>query len=282
MSNAAAQPENLPYWMLLFSFLASVALTLLAIAEGICRSLGKATLDIALTREVFFRILETGESLYANAVLVAYDTGALIQEIKASLTKRNGATKEFTLRVAQIGEKFRTPEGLYQFSFHSTSPLSFVPPTNPQRQVYVCEHESYAGETQQYFQRFLQALYEIKERYSTPTNPDQNVLAQLEQEVQASVQEALTGIMDKVQIEPGKYTLTIIVTYRQKGKFLPLALRHTSTSKVDFTVAGYARDFIRYALREYLQGRALQVLLGEQVPILAPEYSPADIREYAE
>ena len=279
MTVGPPQPENFPHWMLLFSFFASLALTLLAVVEGLCRALRKATFEIALTREVFFRILETGESLYTNAVLVSYDTGALIQEINASLTKRNGATKTFTLRVAQIGEKYRTPEGLYQFSFHSTSPLSFVPPSNPQRLVFVCEHESYAGDTRQHFQRFQQNLYQMKERYSTITEVDQTVLVRLDQEVQESVEGAVTEIMDNVQIEPGKYTLLITATYRQQGKFLPVALRHTSTSKVDFTVKDFAREYFRYALREYLQGRARQVLLDQPMSVSAPEYTPADIRE---
>lgn len=276
MSDPLIEPHSLPQWMLLFSFLASSILSILAIVEGVCRALRKATLDIALTREVFFRILESGESLYANAVLVAYDAGALIQTITASLTKRNGATKTFGLRVAQIGEKYRTPEGVYQFSFHSTSPLSFVPPGNPQRQVFVCEHESYASDTRQCFQRFQQALLKIKEEFSGLTNPDQSILVQ---QVQTAVEYAVTGIMDKVQIEPGKYTLTITTTYRQKGKFFPIAYRRTASSKVEFTVEDYARDFLRSSLREYLQGRARQVLLDQQLTLPAPEYAPSNICE---
>lgn len=279
MSDPVSHADQLPYWMLVFSFVVSSLLALLAIAEGLCRALRKATLDIALTRELFFRLLEGGECLYANAVLVAYDAGALVQDIAASLTKRNGATKTFKMRVAQIGEKYRTPEGLYQFSFHSTSPLGFVPPSNPQRQVFVCEHDSYAGATRESFQLFQQSLYKIKEEFSGITDLEPEILQQLNQRVQTVVEDSAVAIMDKVQLEPGRYTLEVSVAYRQKGRFFPVATRRSSNAKVEFTVEDYARDYLRYNLREYLQGRARQILLDQQVALPAPEYSPSEIRE---
>ncbi len=283
MSNGGLQPQSLPDWMLIFSFVASLFLMLLVIVEGICRALRKATLEIVLTREVFFRILDTGESLYSTAVLVAYDTGALIQDVKAALVKTNGATKAFDLRVAQVGEKYRTPEGSYQFGFHSTSPLTFVPPSNPQRCVYICEHESYSGYTRQQFQQFQEALFKIKERYSfvMEGTPDPAQLDNLIQDAEGAVEVAVTGIMDKIQIEPGKYTLTITATYRQKGKFFPMAIRGVSTSKVNFVVEDYARDVFRHSLREHLQARARQVLLDQPATASTPEYSPVEVQECA-
>lgn len=282
MSEDVFLPHNFPYWMLVFSFIASLLFTILAIIEGVCRIFQKATLDIVLTREVFFRILESGESLYTNAVLVAYNSGALIQDLKVSLKKQNGATKTFTMRVAQIGEKFRTQDGVYQFSFHSTSPLSFIPPSNPQRQVYVCEHESYSDDTRQCFQRFQQNVFQIKEWFGSIINPDPVVFGQLDTRVQTAVNDALMEIMDKVQIEPGNYTLYITITYRQKGKYFPFAYKKNASSKVKFTVKNYARDLLRHLLREYLLGRTRQIILNQQSILSAPEYLPADIYEDVE
>lgn len=279
MSASVMQAQELPYWMLIFSFVASSFLTLFAIIEICCRAFRKAKLEIALTREVFFRVLESGESLYANAVLVAYDSGALIQDITVSLTMINGATKTFGMRVAQIGEKFRDSTGVYQFSFHSTSPVSFVPPSNPQRQVFICEHENYSEDTRQCFQCFQQTLFQIKEQFSSLDNSDQNVGAQIAAQVAAAVDEAVTGIMDKVQIEPGKYSLSTTISYRQPGKFFPFVFHRSATSKVEFSVKGHAREYLRHSLREYLQGRARQVLLDQQIVLPAPQYEPSDIRE---
>ena len=111
------EPNGLPLWMAVFAFVVSVFLAILKVIEWIMFFFKKSSLEIALTREVFFRILEKGESLYVNAVLIAYDKGTLITDVKATLKKINGATKEYELRVSDIGEKFRNPEGLPNYYF---------------------------------------------------------------------------------------------------------------------------------------------------------------------
>ncbi|MFC1613883.1 hypothetical protein ACFL5K_01130, partial [Gemmatimonadota bacterium] len=89
-------PANIPEWMIIFAIIASSVLAILKILEIIFKAVQKSNLEIALTREVFFRILEAnGEALYLNAVLLAYDSSTLIKDIKASLRKENGATKDF-------------------------------------------------------------------------------------------------------------------------------------------------------------------------------------------
>lgn len=279
MSTPAPEPSNLPNWMIIFAFIASLVLTILKIIENIFKAARKSNLEIILTREVFFRIFETGEALYVNAVLIAYDVGALIKNIKASLKKEDGATKEFTLKVAQIGEKYRSSEGLYQFSFHSSSPLTFIPENNPQRQVYICEHVSYAEDTKQEFQRFQQELFQLKDKYSSISNTDEVQTAQLSSDIKDAINVACTNIMDKIQIEPGKYTLSLTVTYRQKWKYLPVFITKTAKSGIQFVVETYARDFMRYSLNEYLQRKLYQVLSNQKEMIAAPEYSPSNIIE---
>lgn len=280
MSAPTPESQNLPAWMIIFAFVASLLWTILKIMEGVFKAFRKSNLEIALTREVFFRIFESGESLYANAVLIAYDVGALIKDIKASLKKENGSTKEFSLKVAKIGEKYRTSEGLYQFSFHSSSPLAFIPENNPQRQVYICEHESYAEATKQEFQKFQQALFELKEKYSGLSNEiNDTITGQIISESNAAINTACTNIMDKIQIEPGTYTLSVTVIYRQKGKYIPIFVTKKAESKIQFVVEDYARNFMRYTLNEYLKRRVYQFLSDKSDFISAPEYSPSNVKE---
>lgn len=216
MSTQAPEPQLFPYWMLIFAFITSLILTILKILEGIFTAFRKTKLDIVLTREVFFRTLETGESLYSNVVLIAYDSGALITDINATLKKEDGATKEFILRVAQIGEKYRTDDGSYKYYLYSSSPLTFIPENVPQQKVYVCEHLSYADATKQIFQQFQQKLFQFKERFVSITD-NQEQSAQLKIDINNAINDACTNIMDTIQLEPGRYTLTVYVTYRQKG-----------------------------------------------------------------
>lgn len=277
--STAPEPSNLPDWMIIFAFLASLVLTIFKVLEGIFKAVRKSNLEIALTREVFFRILETGEALYLNAVLVAYDVGALITDINASLKKEDGATKEFIMNVAQIGEKFRSTQGLYQFSFHSSSPLAFIPENDPQRQVYICEHASYAEATRQEFQSFQQKLFQLKEKYSGISNTDEAQMAQFVHAIKDATNSACASIMDKIQIEAGMYSLTLTVTYRQKGKYLPMFITKKAKSRIQFVVDTYARDMMRYSLNEYLQKKSYQFATNQSEAIATPEYSPSNVVE---
>ena len=239
----------------------------------------QSSLEVALTREVFFRVFETGEALYANAVLVANDVGAMVKDITAILKKEDGATKEFILRVAQIGEKFRGVEGRYQFSFHSSSPLAFIPENNPLRQVYICEHTSYAEATKQEFQKFQQALFVLKGRFPAIPPTDGAAVAAFLSEVKEATTIACTNIMDKIQIEAGQYSLWLTVTYRQKGRVLPISITKKTKSGVRFVVEDYAREFMRHSVSQYLERKTFQFLTDQTETLALPEYAPSGIVE---
>lgn len=282
MITSTPESQNLPLWITIFSFIASLLLTILKIIEGILKSLRKSNLEVVLTREVFFRIFESGESIYLNAVIIAHDEGALIKDISASLRRENGATKEFKLKISQIGEKYRTSDGQYQFSFYSSSPLTFVPGNSPQRQVYICEHLSYADATKQEFQRFQNILYGMKEKYrAMPVDGGlESAQNQLLSDINTAINYASANIMDKIQIEAGKYTLSVTITYRQKRKYLSIFTTKKAESKVQFVVENYARELMKNSLNEYLRRKVDQVLLDKTVILSAPEYLPSNIREF--
>lgn len=113
------------------------------------------------------------------------------------------------------------------------------------------------------------------------SNLDEALGIELNAQVDSAVTKAEVEIMDKVQIEPGNYTLAIMVSYRQKGMFFPLTWRRNVTSKVDFLVEDYARNLMRHSLRDHLIGRAMQVLFNQQPVPPAPQYEPAEVREEA-
>jgi hypothetical protein len=272
--------QNVPDWMIVFAFIASLILTILKGLEIVFGASRKANLEIVLTRDLFFRIREAGESLYVNAVLVAYDVGALIKDIQAALIKENGSMKHFTLKVAQVGEKYRTPDGVYQLSFHSTSPLAFIPENNPLRLVYACEHESYAEATRQEFYNLRIRLIVIREKYPNPSTLDENQSQEFVAELSREVEAARTNIMDKVQIEPGKYTLTISMAYRQKGKFIPAFRIKQAQARIQFVVEEGVRELLRDALYRYLMQKSIAFLMNQEgVSIQTPDYVPARVTE---
>lgn len=280
MIPSPSNPQEFPVWMNYFSFIVA---SLVAIFKIIQFIFTKSKLDVALTREVFFRILEDGESLYANVVLVAYDTGALITKIIVKLSKVDGSKKEFPLRVAQIGEKYRTDDGGFKFYFSTSSPLWFVPENSPQRQIYLCEYASYADPTKNEFQQFQQNIQQIKLKYPAP--PDANIdpmgFSQFTADIENVVRTTLSNIMDKIQIEAGKYNLTLTVEYKQKGKHFPIFREKKACSQIQFEIENEARNYSKIQLTGYLQKRAFQILTGKytEIEVISPQYKPTNIIE---
>jgi hypothetical protein len=280
MIPSPSNPHELPYLMNLFSFFMASLVAILIIFQKIFT---RSKLDIALTRDVFFRILENGESLYANVVLAAYDTGALIKNILANLTKVDASKKVFPLRVAQIGEKYRADDGDSKYYFSTTSPLCFVPENFPQRQIYLCEYASYADPTKNEFQQFQQNILQVKLKYPVPpdSNTDPTGFSQFKTDIDNVIQNTLSNIMDKIQIEAGRYILNLTIEYKQKEKYFPIFRDKKASSQIQFEIEDKARNYCKMQLLEYLKKRALQLLTGKftEIIAIAPQYIPTNIVE---
>ncbi len=286
MSASGQEAANFPTWMLYFAFWASVILTIFKIVELAIKASIKAKLEIVLTKEVFFRIADYGEVLYANAVLVANDANAMITGIKASLKKTNGATKAFDLEIAQLGEKARDKDGNNQYYFHSTSPLAIIPENNVQRQVYIFQHESYAENTKKEFLLFKRNLLAIHNQYdynnTTYDEMDEASKLRLEAELEDTIKNCSQKIMDTIQIEPGNYTLSLTVDYRPLRKSIWRVSSKKTISTIEFVVEGHAKDYMRTNLEDYLKNWMLQYFTKSDRAFSWPEYSPVEVKELHE
>ncbi|MBU0638327.1 MAG: hypothetical protein KKB50_05635 [Planctomycetes bacterium] len=277
----SSSPDTLPVWMQYFAFWASLALTVFVLIRTLLYLSRRPTLDVVVTREVLYAVMEAGESLYTNIVLIAYYRGGLIQDIQADLVKQDGATKKFALRVAHVGEKYRKPDGLYQYSFHSPSPLEFVPEERPQRRTYLFEQESYAERTREAFSTFRTLVIEarLKLTQGVIDMADQEEMSRLGSELKSLVESTCTQVMETVQVEPGEYELTVKVRYRQKGMNTSLSRSKTTTSSVRFRVGEEVRSQLRYALRAYLEVLVKAIVDDQPAPTSFPSYTPERIEE---
>jgi len=269
-------PSGLPDWMILFAFIASLCLTVLIIIEIILRLLRKPAFDFRLTRDTFVRLIERGECIYAYGVLVSYDTGALIQSVEATLIKSDNPTKQFPLNIVSVGEKFRSNEGSALHYFHSSSPLAFIPDNRPQHIVYLCSQETYAEAIRNHFMEFTSRLYQIKEQ-NMPVD-DSNVDS-VSSEIESVVHNSCSKIMEQIQIEPGEYTLTVGLKYRQKSAILRNFVKKTVTSSVQFTVDSNVKELLRFQLRKLLETQVLNFMTDQPPPMIYPEYAPLNAKE---
>jgi len=281
-------PDNLtlPNWTLLFAFGASVVLTVIKIVELLVKVLTKAKIEVRLTREVFLRLLNTGESIYIDTVLISNDKSCLIKDIKASLEKIDNPRKTFPLRLSQLGEKYRTFDGAVKFSFYSTSPLAFIPQNIPLRQIYIFEHESYADNTKTKFKNFHNSLLQLKSQIEEMLRDNPNLFQDTTEDsakdvfknVRNLVECTCNSILDDIQLEGGKYKLTATVTYQPKTRIGLINNKNTSSS-IEFTIEETAKEIFRNSLSAYLDNVVSNLLLQKDVPLNLPEYAPINIIE---
>lgn len=274
MNVPANTPNGIPEWVLWFTIAASFILTILKIMEF----LKKSKLDLVLTREFFFRILESGESIFTNAVLISYYSEVLIKDISATLSKKNGSIKAFKLEVSQIGEKYRTKDGYYQYSFHSSSPIMFIPKNNSQRLVYIWEDSTYTENVRKEFKNFRQSLLRIKENIPVEkykTGFDESTT----NEVERLMANTHLNIMENIQIEKGNYNFELEIKYRCERKLFPGFFDKIAKAEIQFQVEETAKESFKSSLKQYLDKIGYNLIYDQNEYIFFPSYTPINIKE---
>src|SRR5260370_39741605 len=147
-SQAAANPQNLPLWMVYFAFCSSLILGVLKIVEVAVRGTRFPRLDARLTSDVFFRLTELGESLFCNSVLLAFNGPLLITNTRVTLTKTDSAVKVFPFAVLLFGEKVKGSGPLAEHFFPTASSIKHIAALEPQRVSYMSAHRQYRDASQ--------------------------------------------------------------------------------------------------------------------------------------
>jgi len=286
----AAQPTicfpepSMPQWLLILSVFIGLGAGIAVVIDLVLRLWKTPSLKLILTNELFFRLLQSGECLYINAILIAYDYGVLVENVIATLEKtETTANKILGLHIQQIGEKQRLERAGHEFYFYSDSPVCFVADNNVLRIVYLCTYKAYEEKTRQSFISFFNELSLISEKVkSFPIPWSEEVEREMISEASGIVEKYIVAIMEDVQIEDGDYRLSLEISYRQRRNILPLyVMKIAKAEPLTFKIDRTARETLRNQLKRHLEGIAFIQITGKAPPIPtpAPEYRPLDIKE---
>ncbi len=277
----SAIPTSIPDWMLYFAFWASLTLTILAIAGIIKKTTQKNSLKLILTKELFFRILQSGEFIYSHGVLVAYGSGALIEDAKAELIKKDGAKKTFKLGIAKVGEKVRTTTGNADYFFPSYSPITFIPINQTQHIAYVWEQKDYSEKFSLRYRNFENEVNtyvrEISDINQVREDPD--LFKKTIDDLSLIVNRANSEIADQIQIESGEYSFVVTIIYKQKRDLFPGLKTKKAKSILTFTMEPYAREMVKYSMKYYLEEHIVNTVQNKPDDRRGPEYEPSNIKD---
>ena len=269
--------SQLPLWMALFAFWASLALVAIKIWELGAWLLKRPKLDLKLAPELLFRLTTLwGEALFCNPVFIASNGPVLILRAAGILRKTKAVEKAFPIRVLEFGEKV-TGQETFPDHFHSKSAISYIPEAQPQRAVFLCVQDQYIEPFQRASNAFQQDVLKIRDQallsaQKAATDQDKERIDQdILRELGECADRRLPAMMDLVQLEPGDYELTIRIDYKNpKAKFWK-AIR-SAESMISFVVEQGVRGAWRSTLRGALLASGYNILYNRTDPVTFPEY----------
>lgn len=272
-------PSPLPHWLLVIGSIAGLLAATVQIAIGIRRLTAKGELEVKLTKEIFLRLTDWGESLFPHAVMVARNSSVEIRNVAFELKKIKAPMKSYGLSVLWFGEK-KTSDGPFaENNFFSQSAMSFIPKDTPIRAVYIAVLDSYEKAIRAKLTGFrsevsrLQNAYRDLQERGLPTEETRSLI----NDVRAVIDNATNALFDKVQIEEGEFELSICVKYRRKA--LIGKSEASVQSSIRFEVEPLARELLKAGLKTTLETTALNQLLNQSTSWSYPQYDPLDVKE---
>lgn len=273
-----SSPDLPPLWLIVSGSIAGLTTAIIQIVYALKRILSAGVLEVTLTKEVFFRITEYGENIFAHAVFVARNDFVEIREVSFTLSKVDQPTKNYKLSVLYTGEKVHGKGVFAENSFHSKSSIAYVPKDIPQKAVYLAVLDGYEAEIKRKINDFTLAAEPLKLEFQRLKNdlasPEANALVSKFQE---QVKSATNIIFDKIQIEKGEFTLAINVKYRRRGLFGKSIC--SASSSIKFQIEDIARDMIYSQLEKTLNTILSISVFSSTELVTYPEYAPVKMSE---
>ncbi len=258
----------------------SLAMSLLWPLYQLYLQLFGGTLKIRLTRNIFFRLNETGESIFVKPILLAEHGNVLVQNVKANLIRTDkNAKKHWNIEFLQFGELVRNQDHITSdHFFYSSSPLSFITNNKPERAVYHGRVEQYATAVEDIIVSFRAALNTIKSRTPTTFIPgEEEKMKTAITDLVGEVKKTTDALKNKIQLEEGAYRVDLTIEYVSIGRLINC--QRKAKSSVSFTIERDARDKIINNVPSTLFTIGRNLIFNEQSIVNYPEYQPCCIIE---
>jgi hypothetical protein len=256
------------------------AVTLVLATIKILDFSNRPKLNVHLTKDVFFRLIDSGEALFCNVVLLASNGPVLIRTVQLMLKrvddagKSDKAEKRFPLEVTQFGEKVRGTQVTADNHFFGSSPLLYLGPSTPYRAVYLCLHPEYRDGQQRAVDQFVLDLQKFRDENQNSTSDKEKLLA----EFHALIERHYHSMTSLIQLESGHYELELKVSYQSLGMKL-LTSQKTVSSSITFEVEAGLIEAWKSSLKSSLQLRGQQFIENLTANFPYPTLEPRRVEE---
>lgn len=273
----------LPLWMIYAGSVAGLFVAGFQIFEWIHRLTRFPKLDIRLTKEVFFRLLDDGETIFTNAVLIARHGPIEIKNIKFNLKKISGSKKDYIFAPRHIGNKVANPPNPYATNnFLTKSCKTYLAENVPTHMLFLSSLEEYSDQFKNCTDVFISEVNsyqsELQNKLQDIKDKEEEYLQEINIKLSEIESKASASILKFVQLEPGEYELTAIVEYSRISVSL-LKKEGEASSKVTFSVEGNFVAKYQGQLGKFLEVASRNILYNRENTFTYPEYQPQKIYE---
>lgn len=273
------QVHALPLWAQILSLSVALFLALLRAIEFF----KFPKLYVRLTRDMFFRLIEDGETLFCHAVLLARNGPVLIRDIDLTLKRKGNrarAEKLFPIQILRFGEKVKGPALTAEHHFFSSSPLLYLPENQPLRAVYLGVQREYHPRQRRAVENFAARIIALKSNYSQISTQaiDAETADRVLQELDEIINDSYREMVGLIQLEAGEYEVSIEVRYENPGSRLWKKLE-SSNSTITFAVEEQLLSTWKAQLNGVLRATAKNILTDSKDLIVFPEFLPLEFSE---
>lgn len=200
-----------------------------------------------------------------------------VRATEAVLRRTSGSAKEYKVDLLWFGEKARNGTNVHaDHYFPSRSPAEFLPANTAKRVVYMGAILEY----QQAIQTALVAATNeaIGLRSLVERAQSEGIVPQELESRFGRIEDALiSSIMQSIQMETGRYSLSIAIKYRRVGLW---SRDRKSTSSIEFDFPNDTRTRIEAQVRELAKRYvANSARPDSKVLYEYPQYAPVNITE---
>ncbi len=273
----------LPQWMIYAGSSAGLIWAILQIAGWITKLTHIPKLEVRLTKEVFFRLIEDGETIFTNAVFIARHGPIEIKNIKFTLNRTSGSKKTFTFAPKNIGNKVPNPPNPYASNnFWSKSCKTYLVENVPTHILFLSSLEEYSGSFRKVADGFTSKVIdyqnELQGKLKEIQSNEDKYLQEINTKLSGIESDVGANLLKFVQLEPGDYELTADVEYsRISLKFFRKEAE--ASSKISFSVDDSFLGRYKNQLTRFLEATSRNILFNRDNHFTYPEYQPDNIRE---
>lgn len=279
---SVSQQIALPPMLIYVGVIGGILVSVIEIVRFLLYLLARPLLEVRLTKEVFFRLIDLGECVFANVILLAKNGDIEVKDTLFTLKKLSGNKKEYLLNTAHIGRKIDTPSNtIASHSFYTTSSTTYVTEKSVERQVHVAVLSEYEGRIKESLLNFQnkvsnyrESLWDTLDTIGSDSGATEKVLRW----VNSLASECSNEIMTNVQLEDGDYELLVKVGYKPLGRLSVFIGTNYIRSSITFSVKNFKSSY-RVSLENYLRTIAINIVFAKNDQLLHPEYQPLDSTE---